>query len=333
MKAIVLTHDKNIDIADHMILKYHQVWPDHPFEFYIPYQSEDVLKRPLASAHNKKHIRTNKPIIDTVLGLLEGINPNEWVYWCPDDKFPIKLITKEIQQVIDFLPETDTRQINRVSLFDVRMHTEAYATVLKLLEKSEQLTDDTVGNAYVNLYPQYFLFGIFLHHFIRVGLLRWIFKAFPSRDYTSLRRMDDVHYFPMYYQNFLTEFRFSKTTYMYKKSLGLYAESMVGGDITLPCYNSMKRNRMLHHKQSIRITKEEKGTYYTWISPDFLSWHEKIHYLILPRINLTPRIYVLPRIAHRHIQNFKVLKHKIKRVLYLTLKRPIDILVEKFIST
>ena len=43
MYAIVLTYDDNHNIANHMIYKYTNLWPNHPFIFRIPYQRNRSL--------------------------------------------------------------------------------------------------------------------------------------------------------------------------------------------------------------------------------------------------------------------------------------------------
>ena len=38
MKALVLTCDRYRVMTEHMILQYERLWPDHPFQFRIPWQ-------------------------------------------------------------------------------------------------------------------------------------------------------------------------------------------------------------------------------------------------------------------------------------------------------
>src|SRR5437016_4718972 len=95
MKAIVLTYDRNRAVTEHMILKYEQLWPDHPFTFRIPYQE-------LAGPANPRHeyIRTPPEIRPTVLQLIAGLDDNEWIYWCVDDKYPIELVLPKIRTFV-----------------------------------------------------------------------------------------------------------------------------------------------------------------------------------------------------------------------------------------
>ena len=77
MKAIVLTYDRNAVLTEHMISRYEALWPQHPFEFRIPYQT--TLKRPDS---RREYIKTVTDIKATVLQLIADLDVEEWVYWC-----------------------------------------------------------------------------------------------------------------------------------------------------------------------------------------------------------------------------------------------------------
>ncbi len=95
IKAIVLSCDRYRPIAEHMMLQYERLWPEHPFVFHIPYQN-------LAGQESERtrYFETPEEIRPTVLQLLAGIDDEEWVYWCVDDKYPIQLVTGKIDELI-----------------------------------------------------------------------------------------------------------------------------------------------------------------------------------------------------------------------------------------
>ena len=72
------------------MLQYQRLWPDHPFRFRIPYQQ---LRGP--NAERAEYIESPPEIPATVLRLIEDIEDEEWVYWCSDDKYPIRLIVEK----------------------------------------------------------------------------------------------------------------------------------------------------------------------------------------------------------------------------------------------
>ena len=99
MKAIVLTFDRHRAITQHMILQYERLWPDHPFCFRIPYQNLGGI-----NSDQLEYIRTPgdtaEDIPDAVLQLLADLPDEEWVYWCSDDKYPIRLVIDKIRELM-----------------------------------------------------------------------------------------------------------------------------------------------------------------------------------------------------------------------------------------
>lgn len=61
--------------------------PDIPFTFRIPFQDPERC----LEGGNREYIQTDPGIKKTVLGLLQDLDDEEWIYWCTDDKYPVKL--------------------------------------------------------------------------------------------------------------------------------------------------------------------------------------------------------------------------------------------------
>ena len=95
MKAIVLSCDKYHPLADLMIHTYQKLWPDNPFVFRVPYN--DAYPQLLKDKYKEKIelIKSPAPIKETMRVLLSDIADEEWVYWCMDDRYLIKLKAKE----------------------------------------------------------------------------------------------------------------------------------------------------------------------------------------------------------------------------------------------
>ena len=72
MKAIVLTCDKYIKFADHMIYTYQKWWPSNPFTFRVPYGD---YPENLAKYGDKVQLipMDCSQIRDTVLNLLKDL--------------------------------------------------------------------------------------------------------------------------------------------------------------------------------------------------------------------------------------------------------------------
>src|SRR5439155_26127859 len=95
IRTIVLTCDRYRATTEHMIFQYDRLWPDHPFVFQVPYQElggtdTDRIKYLTGPSHVK----------GTVLHILGEIDDEEWIYWCIDVKYLIKLVAGKIASLI-----------------------------------------------------------------------------------------------------------------------------------------------------------------------------------------------------------------------------------------
>src|SRR5210317_1867947 len=95
INAIVLTYDQNRVFTENMIKSYENIWTDHPFIFHIPYQKLNKI-----NVKSKVVFHKSKPDIwPTITTLLKNFDNNEMIYWCIDDKYPIKLDLKRIKEI------------------------------------------------------------------------------------------------------------------------------------------------------------------------------------------------------------------------------------------
>lgn len=115
MKAIVLTYDKYHPLTDHMICCYNKVWPDHPFIFSVPYQN---YPHKLKKKHGNqiRLIPSESSIKKTVLNLLEDVGDDEWVYWCIDDKYPIKIDIPKVEKIYHWISSQTEYDIAGIAL-------------------------------------------------------------------------------------------------------------------------------------------------------------------------------------------------------------------------
>src|SRR5947208_14702268 len=97
MKAIVLTFDRHRAITQHLMLQYQRLWPDHPFRFRMPYQ-----QLPGPNTERTEYIESAPEIPATLLRLIEHIQHEARVYWCSDDKYPIRLIVDKVKDPLNY---------------------------------------------------------------------------------------------------------------------------------------------------------------------------------------------------------------------------------------
>jgi hypothetical protein len=215
MKAIVLTCDRFRAITEHMILQYERLWPSHPFVFRIPFQN---LRG--SDTSRTEYLTTPEDIRATVLELIGDIDDEEWVYWCVDDKYPIRLAIDTIERLIsDALQSSDMSGLLfcrcRVTL-----------TNPKLALYPRKITSPS-GEV---LLERKAWFQIWLHQLLKVKVLRYLFTHLPE-DIPNAKAMDDL-------KDSITKLR-EHRLFVTEKNFAVFGESTHRGAITQNCYESI----------------------------------------------------------------------------------------------
>ena len=222
MKAIVLTFDRHRAITQHMILQYERLWPDHPFCFRIPYQNLGGI-----DSDQLEYIKTagDTPsgIPHTVLQLLADLPDEEWVYWCADDKYPIRLVINKIRDLMTEVVEA--ADISGLLFCRTRVTLDQPELTLYPNERA-------TANGDVLLERRSW-YQIWIHQFLKVTVLRYFFTKMPT-ELPSAKAMDGL-------KNEIEkpdEFRLFVT----KENLAVFGESTQRGLITRNCLDSIKRS-------------------------------------------------------------------------------------------
>ena len=219
IKAIVLSYDRHRAITDHMILQYARLWPDHPFEFLVPYQT---LQRP--DTERVKYVKAPggkaSDIPFTILELIANLDDEEFVYWASDDKYPIQLLTNKIASLISHAmrsPEVSGLLFCRCG-----------AT---LDNPKRALYRHKFRNPFGDVYlERKGWFQIWIHQLLRAKVLRYLFTHLPHHI-PNAKAMDELkNDVPK-----LAEHRLFVT----KESFAVFGESTQGGVITQNCYESI----------------------------------------------------------------------------------------------
>lgn len=215
MKAIVLTCDRYRALTDHMILKYEELWPDHPFVFRIPYQK-------LAGPPNSRrdYVKTSPEIRATTLELLADLDDNEWIYWCVDDKYPIELVLPKIRTFLG-----DTQQLAGADGI-------LFCRCKALLRRADEtLFPAERANSSGDIYLERRGWNqIWIHQLLRVKVLRHLFSEMPA-EIASAKLMDHLKDdIPK-----PSDFRL----YVTKENFAVFGESTHKGTINQNCYDSI----------------------------------------------------------------------------------------------
>lgn len=214
--AIVMTYDRYAAMAHHMIKCYETLWPDHPFEFLIPYQDVSRIEK-----HKRMHfIQTGKGIKDTILSLLDGFSDDQWVFWCIDDKYPMEIDVPGMNSIAKFLL---TEQCDDV-----------FCLNLESMIPEKDL-DNPVMLGDVHFFPCRRYIRYWRHKFIRVGYLRLFLHHIPK-----------VLPFPQIIDSIMAQKMFpiahSYRVHDVKLPLGIYGESTFEGRMTKNCHDSFQRH-------------------------------------------------------------------------------------------
>jgi hypothetical protein len=219
IKAIVLTYDRHRAITEHMLLQYERLWPDHPFLFRIPFQK---LRGNESATITYIEAPGGRPadIPATVLRLLADLDEEEWVYWCMDDKYPIRLVTERIARLVCH------------AIHSPKMSGLLFCRCRQLLKRPERTLyrgkwRNSQGDVY---FERRGWFQIFIHQLLRVKVLRHLFSHFPP-NLPSAQAMDKVKHQIVK----LPEHRLFVT----KNNFAVFGESTSHGSITQNCYDSI----------------------------------------------------------------------------------------------
>jgi len=215
MKGIILTCDRYRAVTEHMIFKYDQLWPDHPFIFRIPYQE---LAGPPSG--RREYIKTPPEIRATALQLIADLDDDEWIYWCVDDKYPIELVLPKIRTVMantDDLPEVSGLLFCRCKALVRR--------------PDETLFPDERNNSSGDIFLERRSWNqIWIHQLLKVKVLRYLFSQMPNQI-ASAKLMDHL------------KDEIPKPPdlrlYVTKENYAVFGESTHKGTINQNCYDSI----------------------------------------------------------------------------------------------
>ncbi len=234
MKAIVLTCDRFRAVTDHMIFKYAQLWPGHPFRFRVPYQELG----PTIADETVEYRKSPSPIKATVLALLADLEDEELVYWCIDDKYPIKLDVQAIEGMLRWLAGENSSMISGLLFCRCRkMWDDRFLTGQTGVDAAERVYLERSGYA-----------QIWLHQFLRVKVLRHLFESFP--DFISAARaMDELKK--------KVKKPLSHRIFVSRKNAAVFGESTSRGVLTRNCHRSILENALALPSWCSTATDEE----------------------------------------------------------------------------
>jgi hypothetical protein len=223
MKAIVLTCDKYHPLADLMMHVYQKLWPDNPFVFRVPYN--EIYPQWLKDKYKEKIelIKAPYPIKETMKTLLNDIGDDEWIYWCMDDRYLMKIDKRRVSEIYHTVLKLGDPQIADVSMLRRKRDVFYKKGSFLLTQSGFKLLESVFSDSEE-------LGGPWAHQFIRCKVLRRMFESFPDRPFAA-KEMD---FFP---KRKLA----GEKIYGAEKNLIVFGESTSRGELTINCFLELKR--------------------------------------------------------------------------------------------
>jgi hypothetical protein len=174
IKAIVLTYDKQVGLAELVVKSYLRLWKECPFQFLVPRNDDHSPHFDFLEAQkNVSIVRTPTSMLETMSVLLGGIDDDAWLYWCIDDRYPIEIDQGGIQTVLDFIGSGAADGLNGIKLIHWRETAQA------------DRKDICIGDRRFRFQVPYSTWGFWHHHFLRAKVLKQIFAGAAGNGVTD----------------------------------------------------------------------------------------------------------------------------------------------------
>ena len=228
MKAVVLTCDKYMPFANHTIQTYENLWKNNFFIYRVSYNEKYPQFMKTKYGDKIEFIKTESPIKATVLTLLEDLDDNEWIYWCMDDRYLVRIRDRKAQEIYNLVKTIKDPKI--CSLLVIASEPYFHNTD-KFIKKDSKLLTQSGLVLYETIYSDGKLIrSPWRPQFVRVKVLRRMFESFPDYNFTAAEMNDFPH-----------EKLEGEKFYVPEKNLVIVGESTHRGELTENCASSFKK--------------------------------------------------------------------------------------------
>jgi hypothetical protein len=254
MKAIVLSFDPHLEIANLVVETYNRLWPNCPFIFRIPFTDRDP--RTVFAAQNVEFIQTPSDIRSTMENLLRDLPEDEFIFWCVDDRYPIEIFDLWVLRAaydfvtgkpatIDSIKWTDIRVAGAHRKGDAKRQLLAHILALFRPPSTEAPDRDTEWRQREEATPRAPAFVLAGQPFFRqLGHLK---NGFYMPQFTTpafLKRFFFAPALPLLYgirefHHFLLATEFEHESYFPDTFLVSTAESTFQGQLSASCYEQI----------------------------------------------------------------------------------------------
>lgn len=102
IRGIMLTYDPQLGLAQLAHKRYAALWPTSPIRFRVPINGDSggSARAYFEQQTNCELVRCGPRINETMLALLDGLDDDEWIFWCIDDRYPTWMEPKRADAIV-----------------------------------------------------------------------------------------------------------------------------------------------------------------------------------------------------------------------------------------
>jgi len=179
MRALILTYDARVQLAELVIKSYNKLWPGHPLRFIVPFNQH---KPSFARNPNVRLVKTQKHVKPTMQKLLQGIHDEEFIFWAFDDIYPKELSAEYMQDIYNYLTN------NKVNFDCVR---------LLSANKPKLLSRPSIKIGEMSFHSHFTKNGFWIHQFIKAKILKKLFLLKELPQNYKIRYLDRKNKFTL----------------------------------------------------------------------------------------------------------------------------------------
>lgn len=226
MNAICLTYDRNMEVMRFVLGTYERFWPDHPFLFRVPYNEDYPLRLKEEFGEQIQLVKTRKEIRGTLSALLDGLDENEWIWWCMDDKYLREVIRKRMDRILSLVSETTDPDV-----WSVMVTRNSYS--------GTHLVSSIFGMEGEPFLRKKTFHGFFQPQFMRVKVLRKFMIDHQVSDQDYLVPAESGGIMPWIEELMHGPLPMGRKVFLATRPLITFGESMTNGKLTVNCLEDM----------------------------------------------------------------------------------------------
>ena len=176
--VIVNTYDVQVGVAELLVKRYSELMGKGSFRFHVPFNDRSTLERYTCLSENPDVflVETGPSIHQTMTKLLDGIPPEEPLFWAIDDRVPLLLEKVGFSLLWDYFQKND----NLTGLKFAFCNNNTSKTASCSANPLETLQ----GLTFFNQERKNFLSGFWNHHFVRASVLKQFFTDDAFSEFT-----------------------------------------------------------------------------------------------------------------------------------------------------